>query len=114
MKKEGRDFFHTKELMLVFPSLELTVSEAQRILHTYAEKSPGIKVDTVIISGGSAQLAGLDTYFSDHLHIPAVIGDPWRKINADKMVQPFLENMKSAYAVAIGLALRGIEEEKRR
>jgi type IV pilus assembly protein PilM len=113
MKKSGRDFFHQKELSIIFPGLELTVSEAQRIIRAFHDKEGDTAINKIIVSGGSAGLKGIDKYFEEKLGIHAIIGDPWKKVSYDASVEKSVQNMGAAYSVAIGLALRGVEEYKR-
>jgi len=115
MKKSERDFFHQKELSIIFPGLELTVSEAQRIIRAFHDKEgENEKIDKVILSGGSAGLNGVDLYFQEKLGVHAVVGDPWKKVTYDEKIKKHVQNMGASYSVAIGLALRGVEEYKRR
>jgi len=58
-------------------------------------------------------MKGIAEYFSRSINIPSAVGDPWKKIFFDKRLSQAIEGIGTAYSVAIGLALRGIEEYKR-
>ncbi|QQG45577.1 MAG: type IV pilus assembly protein PilM [Candidatus Sungiibacteriota bacterium] len=69
--------------------------------------SPGVA--SILLSGGDANLYGLDTYLASALKIPVHHTDPFivlRKMGGP-VVPPIPKNQSLAYATAIGLALRG-------
>lgn len=113
LKKSGRDLFHRNELSILFPSLDLAVSEAQRVIAAFGERNKQVSVGKVFLSGGSSGLKGVDKFFTDKLGIPCEVGNPWSRIDYDASLSPHLARMGGAYSVAIGLALRGIEEYQR-
>lgn len=110
LKKENKDLLNNREMSLVMPVLEMINSEAKRIIGAYKERHPNVRVDGIIISGGSSKIQGIDKYFNQRLEIQTSIGNPWRKISYGEKLKPFVEKMGSSFSVAIGLAFRGIEE----
>ena len=67
-------------------------------------------IETILMSGGDANLRGLDTYLSSVLKIPVEKADPFAVIK-DQMtssIPPFTKKEALAYAIPIGLALRDI------
>lgn len=113
LKKTGKNFLQNNELSIIFPSLDLVVNESKRILVAFQEKNPQLKVDKIILSGGSSGLSGLSEFFQQKFGIKSEIGDPWRKISFDNALEQHIHRMGASYSVAIGLALRGIEEYQR-
>jgi type IV pilus assembly protein PilM len=113
MKKQKKDFLNGQEVSIVIPTLELINNEALRIISSYKEKNPDVRIDSVIISGGSSKMEGIDKYFTKNIGIKSVIGNPWNKIVIDEKIKPTIEGFGSSFSVAIGLAVRGIEEYKR-
>jgi len=109
-KKEGKDFINDKENSILIPVLELLGGEAKRIMTAYKEKNKTSKIDKFIISGGSCGLTGIEKYFQNMLRLEVSKGDPLKNINYDKKLAPNMEKIGSSFSVAIGLALRGIEE----
>lgn len=69
-----------------------------------------IKVAEVILTGGNANLDGLEMHLSSILKIPVRRGNPFESFG-EKMIPaipPMPKNKSLAYSTAIGLALRGI------
>jgi len=112
LKKQGKDFINSKESMIIFPALEIISSEATRVVSAYKDKIGNVKIDAVILSGGTAKLKGIDTYFSKALNIKTIIGDPWKKIEVDEKILPTVRTLGTSFSAAIGLALKGVEEYK--
>lgn len=114
LKRGEKDFINNRETSIVIPVLELISGECLRILSSYREKNKESRIDAVIVSGGTAKMKGVDQYFSNALGIKAMVANPWRRITFDEKLTPFVNELGASYSVAIGLALRGIEEYKRK
>jgi len=94
------------------PSLDLVAGEVKRVLISYYQKEEIIgTIDSIILSGGTANLAGLEKYFSDNLGIKTQIGKPFGRISYDKSLEEKLKEIGPQFSVAAGLALRGLEKE---
>ncbi len=63
----------------------------------------------IILSGGSSRVAGIIEYFSLIFELPVSIGHPWSKIEATEKQQAMIHETDASFAVAIGLALGGVE-----
>jgi type IV pilus assembly protein PilM len=113
MKKEDKDLINSKDVPLAIPALDLISNEIKRIVTAYKEKIGEVRIDGIILSGGSGRMKGLDQYFYKTLGIKAVIGNPWRKISYDQKLEPLIDKIRISFTVAIGLAFRGIEENKK-
>ena len=109
-KKEGKNFFESKEATLVFPGLQSVINEAERILGPLKTSKVLITVDQVILSGGTAKLAGLDKYVSKKLGIETRIGNPWGRVVYDEKLTPVIKRIGTSFSVALGLALRGVDD----
>lgn len=112
-KKEEKDLLNSKESSIIIPALEFIVNEALRIIAAYKEKNKDLRMDGIILSGGSAKMKGIEEYFSRMLDIRATVGNPWKKIVVDEKLSPVINKIGTSYSVALGLALRGIEEYQR-
>jgi type IV pilus assembly protein PilM len=112
-KMGDKDFLNGTESSLIIPMLELVVGESRRILGAYKEKNPEMKIDKILLSGGTSKMKGLQEYFSRSLGAPVSIGSPWNKVSLDSEKEKLTENLGASFSVAIGLALRGVEEYKR-
>ncbi|MCX6765723.1 MAG: type IV pilus assembly protein PilM [Candidatus Moranbacteria bacterium] len=112
-KKEGKDLLNSKESSIIIPTLEMIANESLRIISAYRERGRDARIDGVILSGGSAKLKGIDEYFSKTLEIRSSLGNPWKKIIVSEQLSSVVKKMGTSYSVALGLALRGIEEYQR-
>lgn len=67
-------------------------------------------VEKIMLSGGGANLKGLDDFLSLEFKIPVQLGNPWINILPEPLKEvpelPYEKSLK--YATALGLALRGI------
>lgn len=73
-------------------------------------QSEGKRVKKIILAGGLAQLSGLKEYFSEKLGIMEIeIANPFLNIFYPPLLEPVLKEMGPSYAIAVGLALRGLE-----
>jgi type IV pilus assembly protein PilM len=91
----------------------MIANESLRIINAFKEKKGGnSRIDSIILSGGSSKLKGIDQYFSQKIGIQARIGNPWSKVAYDEKINPFVEKMGTSFSVALGLAFRGIEKLK--
>jgi type IV pilus assembly protein PilM len=109
LKKSGKDFLNQRESAVVFPTLQVVITETKRVIASHEEKHPESKVSEIILSGGSSRLAGIVEYFSSIFGIPVGIGHPWSKIQATEKQQAMIHDTDTSFAVAIGLALGGVE-----
>lgn len=112
-KKGEKDILNSKESPLVVPVLEFISSESKRILGAYMGKNSGARIDGIILSGGTSKMKGIEEYFSNMLGIRSTVGDPWRRISTDGEASELVKDLGTSFSVAIGLALRGVEDYKR-
>lgn len=70
-------------------------------------------VDKVILTGGSAQLSGLDAVMTNSLNVNVYVGDPWARIATPSNARAVLDEIGSRLAVAIGLAMRVVPEKEK-
>lgn len=68
-------------------------------------------VQKILISGGGSKLRGLPEYLSNRFEIPVERLDPFRKINFDarRFDPDYMREVVPEMAVAVGLALRGVD-----
>lgn len=92
---------------------EMVAMEIQKTFDFYRATSDNddIKVEKILISGGGSKMAGLREELSKKLEIPVEVLDPFRHINVDqrKFDPDYLSEIMPEMAVAVGLALRGVE-----
>jgi len=104
-KKGDKDLINSKESALIVPVLELIASESKRIINAHKEKNKDLRIDSVFLSGGTSKMKGLEEYFSRSLDMPVVLGND--------NVKPLIGQLGASFSVALGLALRGVEEYRR-
>jgi len=91
---------------LMLPYLDVIISEAKRVIETH-ERTAQEKVGRVVLSGGSANLLGIEKYVSEKLKIPAVKADPFgTKVGYPEIATPVLKIVAPSLSVAIGLGTR--------
>jgi type IV pilus assembly protein PilM len=93
--------------------MEMVAMEIQKTFDFYRATSEdgGVAVQKILISGGGSKLAGLPEELSTRLELPVEILDPFRQIKVDarKFDPDYLSEIMPEMAVAVGLALRGVE-----
>lgn len=112
-KKGEKDLLNGKESYLVIPILEFISSESKRMINVYKLKNKNARVDGVILSGGTSKMKGIEEYFTRSLETNVKVGDPWRKVTAEGDTALLIKDLGVSFSVAVGLALRGMEEHKR-
>ncbi len=93
---------------------EIVAMEIQKTFDFYratTEDSGEIVVQKILISGGGSKLNGLADDLSNRLELPVEVLDPFRNIKVDtrKFDPDYLSEIMPEMAVAVGLALRGVE-----
>lgn len=90
-------------LMVTF--LDVILGEIQRVRTNY-EKDYNEKIERVIISGGGANLLGVERYMSDALKLPVVKANPFTRVAYPPTLAPFVGEMGSPFAVSLGLGIK--------
>lgn len=103
--EEGRDVAAVGELIL-----NNILNETARFVENY-ERKYVTKIVKVIIVGGGSHLKGLDGVVAQKFaRVSMVIGDPFSRVDAPAFLAPTLGELSPDFAVAVGAALKGIEE----
>ncbi|MFH1780693.1 MAG: type IV pilus assembly protein PilM [Candidatus Nealsonbacteria bacterium] len=97
----------SKEIML--PLIDLIVEEIKKIFASFFQ-AEGKEVKKIFLAGGSALMPGIIDYFMKNLSKPVEIANPFTSIYYPPILENTLKEMGPAYAIAIGAALRGLEE----
>lgn len=102
LKEEGRS--------IVLPILNLIAKESKRMIELAQSTGGSNKpLDNVIIVGGGADVPGIVEVFSSVLGVPVVIGNPLAKIIIENdKIKDQVTDISPLYAVAVGLALKGV------
>ena len=89
-------------------SLSSLVTEIRRSLEYYGGRYRAIVPDRVIVTGGGAALPGITASLTSALDLPVELGDPFADLGGFPRKGP--GESGAAYAVAAGLARRGVDE----
>jgi type IV pilus assembly protein PilM len=93
--------------------MEIVALEIQKTFDFYraTAEEGAATVQKILISGGGSKLAGLREGLSARLELPVEFLDPFRQIKVDtrKFDPDYLSEIMPEMAVAVGLALRGVE-----
>lgn len=93
-------------MMLILDRIFL---ETNRVLLQY-EKKYNKNVGQVVLTGGGAVLKGLGALAEKHLSTKVSLGDPFSKIETPAFLEDILREVGPGFAVAVGLALRKLQE----
>jgi type IV pilus assembly protein PilM len=92
---------------------EMVAMEIQKTFDFYRATSDDgeMVVQKILISGGGSKLAGLAEELSERLELPVEVLDPFRNIKVDtrKFDPDYLSEIMPEMAVAVGLAVRGVQ-----
>ena len=84
-------------------------SEVRRVLIQY-ETTHNKSISSIIFTGGGGITKELGTYAKNIFSIDVQIADPFAKTSAPAFMRPVLQEIGPEFAVAVGLALRKLEE----
>ena len=89
-------------------SLSSLVTEIRRSLEYYGGRYRAAVPDRVVVTGGGAALSGVTASLTSALDLPVELGDPFAALGG--VPRAGAVNGGPAYAVAAGLARRGVDE----
>jgi type IV pilus assembly protein PilM len=84
-------------------------TEVKRVI-TQFETGSSKRVETLILTGGSGITKDILPYAQQFFAIPVKLADPFGKVEAPAFMRPVLAEIGPEFAVAVGLALRKLEE----
>ncbi len=90
------------------PQFGVVSKEIRKVVKFYQDRGDGRqKVQSMVITGGTANMPGIEQYFRAVIGLPLRIADPWRNIHI-KHATLDAHHEAPMYTTAIGLALRGL------
>lgn len=98
---------HTAQTSLL--TIDSLFSEAKKIILTY-QRENNKNVGQVVFTGGGAGLKGILEIAKKHFDVEASVTDPFSKVKTPAFLENVLEKAGPGFAVAIGLALRKLQE----
>ncbi|MEK7612167.1 MAG: type IV pilus assembly protein PilM [Patescibacteria group bacterium] len=93
---------------LIQPTLDVIISEAKRVATDF-ESNYKEKVARVILSGGGANMPGLEEYFSKQFGMEAKRANPFQYVKLPAVLTPIAQELGPVLSVAIGLGAKGLE-----
>lgn len=94
---------------IMLPFLDAIISEVRRAEFTYKSQFPTAKpIERMILTGGGANLLGIEKYFRDQFQRTVVRGAPLAKLDYPPILEPMGQELNSLLAVAIGLGLKNL------
>lgn len=93
---------------IILSSVQYILGEIKTALSDY-ERTHGTTIVKIIVTGGGALLPGLMDEMPQFLGREIIRGNPFRKVSVPQFLEHVLETTGPEFAVAVGLALRGME-----
>jgi len=90
-------------------SLNYIFSEANRVLLSF-EKRYNKLISSVILTGGGVNLKGFYEMAQGSFQTPVIVANPFAKLQSPAFLDPVLKGAGPEFAVAIGIALRRLQE----
>lgn len=90
------------------PMLDNLVSEIEKSTKFFLSKYPEVMIEKLVVTGGAAALPELGPYLANSLALPVEFGNAWINVSYPANLQDPLMGLSSQYAVAVGLASRGL------
>ncbi|PIR57033.1 MAG: hypothetical protein COU72_03080 [Parcubacteria group bacterium CG10_big_fil_rev_8_21_14_0_10_41_35] len=73
------------------------------------QQNQGMKIEKILLTGGSSLLPSLDQHIANVLQIKVFIANPWARVSYPRDLEEALESIAQRIGVAVGLAMREIE-----
>lgn len=93
---------------ILLPLVDIILREVDKVCQNFYQNE-GKEVKKLILAGGTALIPGLKEYFRDNLKKETKIGDPFSNMFYPPILEKTLKKMGPSYAIAVGMALRGLE-----
>lgn len=90
---------------LMMPLLDVILSEVKRAKDNYEKNYRG-KIERIILSGGGANLLGIEKYVADQFKLPAIKANPFNKVSYSPEIEPLIKEIGPTFAVALGLGIK--------
>ena len=89
--------------------LNVIFSEMNRVLESF-ERRAGRKVTDVVLSGGGANLLGIEELARQSMSVPVFRANPFKQVEAPAFLDELLQGVGPEFTVAIGIAFRKLQE----
>ncbi|MBX4209565.1 pilus assembly protein PilM, partial [Candidatus Parcubacteria bacterium] len=96
---------------IVSLNLDYIFSETNRVIASY-ERRYNRSIAKIVLTGGGTLLKGFLDLARERFQTEVVLGDPFGKTEAPAFLEPVLRTAGPEFAVAIGVALRKLQESE--
>ena len=96
------------DVRILVPMVDVIVTEIRKALEGFERQHAGA-VRKIVLSGESAKLVGLVGYLEKQFGKRTEIINPFHNILYPPLLEEVIKDMRPAFAVAVGMALRGFE-----
>ncbi len=100
--------FNPELYKIIMPIINGMTEEIKKNIGAFVQKE-GKEVEKIILAGGMAFLPGLKEHFSKELNKEILIGNPFLNILHNSALKDILREIGPSYAIAAGLAMKGLE-----
>lgn len=103
---DSKGAYDKKTIELIYSRI---FEEAKRVQTQYEEATKE-DIQTVILTGGGGVTKGLGEYAKAFFETEVKVADPFAKVQAPEFMRPVLKEIGPEFSVAVGLALRKLQE----
>ncbi len=92
---------------IMLPNLDVIINEVKKAQFAYLQQFPAArKIERVVLSGGGANLLGIEKYFERDFGVPAVKATPFLQFEYASELAPIVTELNPVMSVALGLCLK--------
>jgi len=92
---------------IMLPSVDAIISEVKKAQFSYGQQFPSAKkAERIVLTGGGANLLGIENYFEREFGIPVVKASPFLKFEHPQDIEPFIPELNPVMSVALGLGMK--------
>lgn len=92
---------------IMIPFLDVIINEVRKTQFTYQNQFPSAKkTERMILSGGGANLLGIEQYFEKEFACPVVKANPFANFEYAPAIQPLVPELNPVMSVALGLGMK--------
>ncbi len=92
---------------IMMPFLDGIVNEVKKATYSYRQQFPTATVaERIILTGGGANLSGIEKYFEKGFGIPVVKATPFSRFECPDAIAPFIPELGAPMTVALGLGMK--------
>ena len=95
---------------IMMPFLDAIINEVKKAQFAYKAQFPQAKAaERIMLSGGGANLLGIEKYFEREFGVPVVKANPFSRFSYAAELEPLVPELNPIMSVALGLAMKGMQ-----